>query len=232
MAEQCGQKLTADFAENGFENLSSHDLLEALLRSFVPRDVPPEDLDGVADRLLQRFGSFSEVLDASVYELMAVEGVKPNTAVFLSMLPQLCSVHVLDTALKETIQGIEKVRNFAAKCFIGKTVEYFMMFSLDQNETLLRYDVINVGTVTSSSVNLRKMMQIVLMSKASYAVVAHNHPRGYSIPSESDFATTYTVTQALKNINVKLLDHLIVNARGYSSMALDWEEGRQCLNIQ
>lgn len=228
MAEQREQMLTADFAENGFENISSHDLLEWLLRSFLPLKDPKD----VADHLLQRFGSLSEVFEASVSELMTVKGVSQNAAVFLSVMPQLCSVYVLDIALKETIQGMENVRNFAAKCFIGKTVEYFLMFTLDQDETLLRYDIINIGTVTSSSVNLRKMIQILLKSMAPYAVVAHNHPRGYSVPSGSDFATTSTVTQALKNINVKLLDHLIVNARGYSSMALDSEEGRQCLNIQ
>ena len=46
--------------------------------------------------------------------------------------------------------------------------------------------------------------------KATSAIIAHHHPNGNALPSESDIETTWMVRHALEFVGVKLTDHIIV----------------------
>ena len=50
-------------------------------------------------------------------------------------------------------------------------------------------------------------------------MLAHNHPRGLTLPSGDDLAVTQEVYQALRLVNIQLLDHLIFNENEYVSFA-------------
>ena len=61
------------------DNLFEHELLEILLFNAYPR----ANVNPVAHALLQRFASINEVISADVDELMLVEGVGENAALYL-----------------------------------------------------------------------------------------------------------------------------------------------------
>ena len=42
-------------------------------------------------------------------------------------------------------------------------------------------------------------------------VIAHNHPGGFAIPSKEDMETTLKIYEALRKVNIMLLDHIIVS---------------------
>jgi len=65
------QRLKQRFVDGGPEALPDYELLELLLFSAIPR----RDTKPVAKRLLQRFGSFPEVINAPVERLKEVAGV-------------------------------------------------------------------------------------------------------------------------------------------------------------
>ena len=108
--------------------------------------------------------------------------------------------------------------NFVSKCFIGRTVEHFLMLSLDKQMQMIRYDFISKGSVNNSTVDLRRMIQILLASNAEYAVIAHNHPSGNALPSKSDVDTTLLIRTTLKTVGVQLYDHFIVTDDDYVSL--------------
>tara|TARA_Y200000002_G_scaffold368221_1_gene361052 strand:+ start:135 stop:305 length:171 start_codon:yes stop_codon:yes gene_type:complete len=50
-------------------------------------------------------------------------------------------------------------------------------------------------------------------------ILAHNHPSGNTSPSESDQSLTKQFVKAGKNLDIKLLDHLIITENTYFSFA-------------
>lgn len=66
-------RLRKRFAQSRFEGFHNYEVLEILLFEIIPiRDVKP-----VAKRLIEKFGSFAQVLDAPAEELIKVKGVGP-----------------------------------------------------------------------------------------------------------------------------------------------------------
>ena len=59
------------FLEEGMEQFEPHNVLELLLFYSIPR----QDTNETAHRLIDTFGSLSAVFDASVEDLVKVEGV-------------------------------------------------------------------------------------------------------------------------------------------------------------
>lgn len=201
--------------ESGAEDFCNQELIELLLLYSVRKG----DTDTAAFRLFNYFGSMSEVLEAPVMELSHIEGISRNSAVLLSMVPQIARRVQVDHDVKKKIKGMDEIKDFVPKCFIGKTVEHFLLVCLDKNEKMIRFDFVSKGTVNSSTVDLRKIVHILLDSNAVYAVVAHNHPRGCAYPSRDDLKTTQVIVNALNTIDVKLLDHIIVSSRECFSIA-------------
>lgn len=49
--------------------------------------------------------------------------------------------------------------------------------------------------------------------------LAHNHPSGVALPSQADVQATVQVRDALKRLDIRLIDHIIVADGDYVSMA-------------
>lgn len=68
-------------------------------------------------------------------------------------------------------------------------------------------------------------MKRALLLNASAVVAFHNHPSGNPEPSTADRAITVHIKQALALVEVRLLDHIVVSAEGYTSLAMrGWAE--------
>jgi DNA repair protein RadC len=50
-------------------------------------------------------------------------------------------------------------------------------------------------------------------------IVAHNHPSGNPEPSPEDLALTRRLASAGQTLGISLLDHVIIGATGYVSLA-------------
>ena len=65
----------------------------------------------------------------------------------------------------------------------------------------------------------REIAKRCLEVSASAVIMAHNHPSGSVEPSENDYLITKDVLFALKLIDIDCLDHMIIGADDYFSMA-------------
>ena len=75
------QRMRERFRAGGLEGFADHEVLELMLFYAIPqRNVNP-----LAHRLLDRFGTLHAVLEAPVEELMKVEGVGQYAALLLSL---------------------------------------------------------------------------------------------------------------------------------------------------
>jgi DNA repair protein RadC len=95
--------------------------------------------------------------------------------------------------------------------------EEFHVAVLDNQNRLLAHETcLFKGTINSCSVYPRVVIKRVLELNGAAVILAHNHPSGVVEPSRSDFLITTKLQEALKLIDVCVLDHVIVGDRTYS----------------
>jgi DNA repair protein RadC len=97
--------------------------------------------------------------------------------------------------------------------------ECFAVLYLNTRNEFLAFNEHFHGTVDGASVYPRVIVQMALEVNASTVILAHNHPSGVAEPSEADRQITRKLAQALRLVDVRVLDHIVVSARGVVSFA-------------
>jgi DNA repair protein RadC len=97
--------------------------------------------------------------------------------------------------------------------------EQFCVCFLNGQHRILETETLFVGSLTSSAVYPREVLQRVLDLGSAAILLAHNHPSGELTPSSSDRAVTKKLQTALSAIDVDILDHIIVGGNGFFSFA-------------
>ena len=102
--------------------------------------------------------------------------------------------------------------------FIGRNAEVVAMMLGDAKGRIIFFDIIAQGSVNSTEMPIRKMVDLAIRHNAKTAYIAHNHPSGSLLPSKQDLDTTMTIYDTLYNVGVKLQDHFIVTETKYLSL--------------
>ena len=90
---------------------------------------------------------------------------------------------------------------------------YLMLF--DEKKRAVCCEFVSEGTVNSSSLPPRKLLEIAKRYGAGGAVLCHNHPGGVTVPSESDITATTSVCALFRSVGIKFFSHYIVSGREY-----------------
>jgi DNA repair protein RadC len=89
---------------------------------------------------------------------------------------------------------------------------------LDARHHIMRRKQIFVGTVNHTVVSTREIIQYALQHDAVAVVIYHNHPSGNTEASGEDVSFTKKLRDALKLVDIELVDHLIIAGRRYASL--------------
>ncbi len=208
------QRVKERMCNEGLDGFAPHQVLELLLFYAIPR----RDTNAIAHRLMERFGTFDQVMDAPVRELAKVDGMGKNAAEFLSLFNQVNRYYQLSrNQNKCPLTTIEACGEYLARCFAGMKNEAVYLLCLDAKCMVLSCQKIGEGGVNSVGVPIRKIVDMAIATNATSVVLAHNHPSGLAIPSAEDINTTVRVAQALHLVDVTLNDHVIVADGDYIS---------------
>lgn len=209
------ERVKKKFLENGLDSFHEHEVLELLLFFALPRG----DTNPIAHRLINTFGSLSAVLDAPYEELLKVSGVGQNAAAMICMMPQLCRRYRCDLEKEPRINSTEKAGRFLVPQFIGRRNETVIMVCVDNQCRVLSCQVLFEGSVNSTHVHVRKIIEAALKYNACGVVIAHNHPGGIPLPSREDILTTGKIRSALEAVDIELIDHIIVAGEDFTSLS-------------
>lgn len=203
------QKVKNMYFESGLNGMADHNVIELLLFFGIQR----KDTNPMAHELMERFGSFSGVLEAKKSDLMLVKGMTENAACLITMILPLYKRYMKDVTSKSKLDIEDKkgIIKFLRGLFIdnGNTEQvYALCFS--NNGKFLSCRKISQGDIASSSLNLRNLASFVLEVNASSVILAHNHPHGIALPSPADVNATKSVYAFLKSLKVRLADHIII----------------------
>lgn len=210
------QRLKQRFLEEGLSSFPDHNILELLLFFTIPR----RDTNEIAHKLIANFGSLSAVFDASVEELVKVDGIGENSATLINLLPEVYGKYSEDK-LKNiiTITSTDCAGKYFLSKFIGVKNERVYLLCLDNKGSVINCDMVSEGSLKMAEIAGRKVIEKALKNNASSVILSHNHPGGVPAPSSDDVKTTRSIINALNTIDVKLVDHIIVADTEYFSMA-------------
>jgi DNA repair protein RadC len=97
--------------------------------------------------------------------------------------------------------------------------EQFRILLLDRANYVLGVTLLSSGGIAGSVMDPKLVFVTALKAKASSLILAHNHPSGNKQPSRIDFTITRQLKEAGILLELPVLDHLILTADGYYSMA-------------
>jgi len=210
------EKLKQRFIEEGLGAFEDHQILEMLLFYTIPR----RDTNEIAHRLINKFGTLEAIFDSSPEQLMEIGKVTKSTAVLLTMIPELSRKYMLmKQGKKPELGSSNKAGKYVTKLFIGRNYEAFYMCCLNSQNQLNYAALVHEGTINEAPVYPRIIVETALRYQANSVILAHNHPGGSLSPSSADIEVTRKISEALKTISVKVVDHIIVSGNDYYSFA-------------
>lgn len=90
---------------------------------------------------------------------------------------------------------------------------------LNRANMILGYNKLSAGGTSSTVVDIKMLMQLLLKTNTHSFILCHNHPSGKLRASHQDIELTKKVKAASKLLDIQLLDHLIITADCFRSMA-------------
>lgn len=75
-----------------------------------------------------------------------------------------------------------------------------------------------MGAVAGTVVNKPALYQQAILSNCTAVILVHNHPSGNLSASDADRKITREITEALKILDINVLDHIILTHSGFSTI--------------
>ena len=207
MHEGHRQRLRERFRREGLEGFAPHEVLELLLFYTRARG----NVNPLAHRLLETFGSLKGVLEAPVEQLTAVEGVGEETASLLAMMVPLFRRYELCLCQeKRRLRNYRDVAHYCRALLTGLRKERFYVISVSTQMTVLGQRIVAEGDIGEVMAYPRLVAETALNHNAYGVILCHNHPGGEALPSIGDVDVTRDLEALLSKMNICLLDHVIV----------------------
>ena len=192
-----------------------YELLEIILFYSIPR----KDVKPLAKTLLQKYGSLSKVLSSTKENLLQNKGITESTIVLLHLL-KATNTHLLKKNVEHS-HVIKNWDNLLDYCFMKiahEPKEMINVIYLNIKNTVIKDEIIQEGSINSSSIYPREIISRCLDLRASSIILVHNHPSGDANPSIEDIEMTKDIQKTLSSANIKLHDHVIVAQSGITSL--------------
>ena len=221
------RRLRERFRLEGLESFAPHEVLELLLFYARARG----DVNPLAHRLLESFGSLRGVLEAPVEQLCTVEGVGEETATLLSlMVPMFRRYELCLCEQAERLVHFNDVQRYCRALLTGLRKERFYVICVSAQMKVLGQRVVGEGSLSEVAAYPRLVVETALNLNAYGVILCHNHPGGEALPSAGDVAVTRDLEVVLSKLGVALIDHIIVADGGTYSMVR--HEDYQCSVIR
>ncbi len=209
------ERLRARFKSGRDDAMPDYELLEMILFRVFPRG----DTKPIAKRLMAKFGSFADVVNAPPARLAEVEGIGERAVEEIKLI-RAAALRLMRGEImgRKVLGSWNSVLDYckAVQGFDGR--EIFRILFLDKKNQLIADEVQGEGTVDHTPVYVREVVKRALELGATAIVLVHNHPSGDPAPSRADIDMTKLIIDAGKPLGVNVHDHIIVGRMGHLSM--------------
>ncbi|MBN1180508.1 MAG: DNA repair protein RadC [Anaerolineae bacterium] len=168
----------------------------------------------IAQTLLARYDSLTDLAQAGPQELAQVDGVGPSRAAALKAAAEWGRRLVLEQSEERP-----EIRNptDAAMLLLGRMdpkpeQEEFWVILMDTRHRVLDAMCLYRGTLNQSQVRVGEVFREAVRRNVSALIVGHNHPSGDPSPSPEDVAVTRDLVAAGKLLGCEVVDHVVLGS--------------------
>lgn len=205
-------RLKARLENEGPDAFQPHEMMELCLFYCIAR----ADVNPLAHRLIDAFGSVAGVLHAERERLLQVPGVGEKTCRFLGLLGEMTD-HFEGLRLDDHPQlgRLSAAAQYCRRLFAGERLVRAAAFGLNGNGYLLQSRFFALGEGAPPA---RELVEMVIRCQAQCLLMVQKRERGQTEPSPEDIARARELKELLSSIGVAFLDSLLLSGRSVISL--------------
>lgn len=210
------QRLKDKVRKGSLFTLQKHEMLELLLTYTIPQ----KDTNPLAHNLLNKYLGFANVLDAGYAELIKLNGIGQETALFLSILPQVFEAYKQDKLNNKDLKlkNTNACVSYFRRNYEIANKEKFYVVCLNSLQKAINTIEIDGTSDSNVNINTKQLISNITSVNTVAVVLYHTHPKGDVKPSDADLNTTKIIMQLCMYLGIAVHDHIILNNTQHYSM--------------
>jgi DNA repair protein RadC len=200
----------------GIESLTLVELFAIIINSGI---VHQSALD-IAGQLLTKHRGMKKLMSLSIKQLIDIKGINSTTALRIKATLEIAKRLELELAEEDiTFNNAQQIWSKYRLTMAGNAHEQMLLIMLNNRNKFIKEKVIYQGTSDTIVLSNRELFVELFLNDACKYIIVHNHPSDNIQPSQNDIATTVTIKNEGLKVGLMLLDHIIIGASSYFSMA-------------
>ena len=199
----------------GLDNLSDIQAIECILFYIFPRG----DVNPLAHRLLKRFNNCATILEASIEDLMEVEGMGKTSSQKLHLLLEIFYYYSLQkTGSNNCLKTIGEFYDYIEQLLRYRSDEELYLFGVNLSGEIINGRRFAKGSSDMVGIELKDIALYISTYKVKAVFLVHNHPNGSCKASSQDISSYERLKGMFNFSGCKLLDSIIIGRDGIFSM--------------
>jgi len=210
------ERLRERFIKGGLAGFHDYEIIELLLTLGSPR----KDCKQQAKEAVRRFKTLRGVLEAPPEELQQIDGIGSRSAFGIKLVQEVARAFLKEKIMdKPVYKSAQEVFDYLYHSMRDLRKEVFKVIYLNSQNQIIETTDLFEGTVNSSSISPRQVVEGALKHNAASLIFVHNHPSGNPQPSKNDKEVTRDLVYAGSIMRIRVLDHIIIGNNRYFSFA-------------
>lgn len=208
------QRMREKLLTRGPDALADYEILEMLLfLAFKQGDTKP-----LAKALINRYGSFANVIAAPADELGRLRGMGPHAVTAIKLVQASATRSARGEVIdRPVLNNWDRLLEYLTAGLAREKTEVFRVLYLDTKNRLIADEEHGRGTVNHTPVYPREVVKRALELHATALILVHNHPSGDPTPSKDDIQMTNEIQMAAGVMGIVVHDHVIVGNGKWTS---------------
>jgi len=202
----------------GADRLSTCELLAILLQTGQGSRGSTFSAVDLAQEILIKYGDLKGLAGTIPSELMDFKGIGKAKASKLAAALELGKRSNAEAnGQNSSFRCSEEVASYYTPLLRDLKKEQFRLILLDMKNRMIKEELISQGSLNSSVVHPREVINPAIRNSAASVIFIHNHPSGDPEPSLDDIQITQRLCKSFKIVGINVLDHIIIGYRDYFS---------------
>jgi len=209
-------RLREKFIKSGLAGFHDYEIVELLLSLGTPR----KDCKQQAKEAIKRFKTLRGVLEAPPQELQQIDEIGPRNAFGIKLVQEVAREFLKEKIIDKSVyKSAQEIFDYLYHSMRDLKKEVFKAIYLNSQNQIIDTADLFKGTVNSSVISPREVIESAIKHNAVSLILVHNHPSGNPEPSTHDKEVTRDLVYAGCIMQIKVLDHIIIGDNTYFSFA-------------
>jgi len=210
------KRLRERFIKSGLKGFHDYEIIELLLSLGTPR----RDCKQQAKQAIKKFKTLRGILEAPPEELQQIDGIGAHSVFGIRLVQELAREFLKEKIIdKPAYKSAQEIFDYLYHSMRDLKKEIFKVIYLNSQNQIVETEDLFEGTINSSVISPREVVESAIRNNAASLIFVHNHPSGNPEPSKSDKELTRDLVYAGSIMRIRVLDHIIIGNDRYFSFA-------------